>query len=226
MRIGLVSHHPRDTATATEVDDDFVRLRWCAAALVRQGLQVDWLTSTDTVDALADHVHLRPAGDDALPPTCRYVLPCQPYDFKGVRLFCVDRTLWQERSLHTRLFTFLCLLQRELPYTALHTWGPISVAYLGVYTARFLGLPAVVSYGRQTLQDGPQETYLWQWVARHATRALVASCIDRERLLAHSDLTLVRVHVVNPALRALGRTMVAQYQSLPCSVGEKPYGPR
>jgi hypothetical protein len=215
MHIALVSYHPIDTATATEGDDDFLRLRQCAAALVRQGFQVDWLTSTDTVDALADQARLRPAGDDALPPTCRYVIPCQPYDFQGVRLFCVDRTLWQERSLYTRLFTFLCLLQHELSWTALHTWGTISVAYLGVYTARFLGFPAVVSYGQQILQDGPQETYLWQWVARHATIALVASCTARERLLMHSDLTPARVRVVNPALHALGSTMMAMYRSLP-----------
>lgn len=219
MRIALVSYHPIATSADAETCHDLLTLRQYAVILVRHGLQVLWLTSAETATALADDVSLLPTGEDDLPETCRHVIPCQPYRFEGVRLLCVDDSLWQQRALHTRLYTFVRLLQRELSCAVLHTWGTFPAAYLGVYTARLLGLPAAVYYSQPYLRDGPQQSFVWHWVARHLTIALVSSHADQEYLLTTSDLTPARISVIDPALSTVGPTMVSLYQTLTTSSG-------
>ena len=59
---------------------------------------------------------------------------------------CVNQEFWQHPDLHTRLFTYLCLLQRALPCAVFHTWGPWPIAYVTIYTSRFLAVLAVLSY--------------------------------------------------------------------------------
>jgi Glycosyltransferase Family 4 len=212
--IALISYHSAAYAATAHGDHELRLLRQFAAALVQQGHAVWWVSATDTADALARDASLEATGEAGLPATCRYVVPCQTYTLAGVRLFCADRTLWQEPALHTRLFTFLRLLQRELPCQVWHAWGSPPAPYLAVYTARFLHLPTVVSYGQAYLQEGPQQPFLWQWVAQHTTRAVVFSPADRTPLRATSGITLDRVQVVPPHLQSLLATMPALYSQL------------
>src|SRR5262245_40129571 len=114
-------------------------------ALAQQGHQVYWLLSTESLQALQAEAALAPAAVETLPAICRHIVPVQPYQCAEVRLLCVHQEVWQHADQHTRLFTFLCLLQRALSYDVFHAWGALPVAYLAVYTARFLAVPAVVS---------------------------------------------------------------------------------
>jgi hypothetical protein len=183
-------------------------------ALAQQGHQVQWVSSPDTIDAYAADVPLIADQADSLPETCRYVVPCRLYRLHKVRLYCIDRVVWQERPLHTRLFTLLCLLQRELPCQVLHAWGAFPAAYLTVYVARLIGIPAVVSYDTQFLHNGPQQAFEWQWVARHLSRALVASGADYKRLAATSDVTRVRIRVAPMEMPAEVEALTELYASL------------
>ena len=214
MRIGLISYHP--PYPGAEVHDwcNPTRLGQYAMALARQGHQVQWVSSPDTVDAYAADMPLIAEQVDSLPETCRYVVPCQLYRLHEVRLYCIDRTVWQERSLHTRLFTLLCLLQRELPCQVLHAWGAFPVAYLAVYVARLIGVPAVVFYDTQFLHNGPQQAFEWQWVAQHVSRALVASGADGERLAATSDIARTRIQVVPTEMPAAVAALTELYANL------------
>jgi hypothetical protein len=212
--IALISYHSAAHAVTVHGDHELRLLRQYAAALVHQGHAVWWVSATDTADVLASDACLVATGETGLPATCRYVVPCQTYTLAGVRLFCTDHTLWQEPALHTRLFTFLSLLQRELPCQVWHAWGSIPAPSLAVYTARFLHLPTVVSYGHAYLQEGPQQPFLWQWVAQHTTSAVVFSPADRAHLLATSGITLDRVQVVPPHLPSLLATMPVLYGRL------------
>jgi hypothetical protein len=216
LHIALISYHPSMPAATAYDDRELLLLRQYAAALVERGHSVWWVSATDTADALASDACLVSMGANGLPATCRYVVPCQAYVLAGVRLFCVDRILWQEPALHTRLFTFLCLLQRQLPCTVWHAWGSSPAAYLAVYTARFLGLPAIVSYGQAYLQEGPQQPFPWQWVAQHTSMALVFSHTEREQLLTTSGMTPAQVQVAQPDLQTLPASMQALYESLHC----------
>jgi hypothetical protein len=186
-----------------------------AAALAQQGHQVYWLTSPETWRAGGGDMTLGREVKGDVPPTCRYVVPCQAYRCGEIRVFCVDEAVWQQPALHTRLFTFCCLLQEALAYEVLHAWGALPVAYLAVYTARFLGLPAVVSYDQQTLRADPQQSFLWDWVTRQGSGAVVASVADRERLLAVSTLAPAQVRVIDPTMPGAGDTLTALYESLP-----------
>jgi hypothetical protein len=183
-------------------------------ALAQQGHQVQWVSSPDTVDASIADVPLIAEQTDSLPETCRYVVPCRLYRLHEVRLYCIDRAVWQERPLHTRLFTFLCLLQRELPCQVLHAWGTFPAAYLAVYVARLIGLPAVVSYDTQALDGGPQQAFEWQWVARHVSMALVASGVDGETLATTSDVARARLRVVPTETLAAVGALTELYTSL------------
>jgi hypothetical protein len=212
--IALISYHPATRTATAHQDNELQLLRRFAAALVQQGHQVWWVSATDTADALADDAGLVAAGEAGLPATCRYIVPCRAYRLEGVQLFCTDRTLWQEPALYTRLFTFLSLLQRELPCRVWHAWGSTPAPYLVVYTARFLDLPAVVSYGQAYLQEGPQQPFPWQWVAQHTTRALVFSPMDREQLRATSGITSAQIQLVLPHLPSFLATMQALYGRL------------
>ena len=212
MRIGLISYHPTvSPATAEEMDSDFQSLCRYVATLQQYGYQVHWLSSTDTAAALAQDPRLITADEQDVPATCRYVVPYQPYRFAGVSLLCVDSTCWQRPDLHTRLFTLLCLLQRERPCTVLHAWGTLGAIYMAVYTAGYLSVPAVVSYGPACRHAGPQQPFLWQWVAQHAATAVVATAADQESLVATTDLPPARVHVIDPTRPPEAHTLAALY---------------
>jgi hypothetical protein len=207
MRIALISDHPARPDVTCQ--SDFGILRQHVVALAEQDLPAFWLSSTDAAEVLRDDPALVPEGVDRLPATCRYVVPCQPYRFAGVPLFCVDRTLWQQRSLHTRLFTFLCLLQRELPSAVWHVWGNVSVTFFTVYTACFLGVPIVASYHAACIAQGSLLSFEWQWIARHVSMAMVTNPADHERLVATGAYPSTRVCLSDPA-----SATIALYQRL------------
>jgi hypothetical protein len=141
-------------------------------------------------------------------------VPGQAYDLASLQLFCIESTVWQDPALHTRLFTFLHLLQRALPAALWHAWGRAPAPYLTVYTARFLGLPVIVSYSPAALREETPEPFLWQWVAQSTSLAWVFSQTDRERLLATSGTTPDKLQVVQPELPALLAAGLAFYQQI------------
>ena len=214
MRLWLISDHPVIPQTTAEKAYDLSALRRWAVALVQQGHQVYWLLSTRSLQALHAEVALAPVAVDTLPVTCRYVVPVQPYQLAGIHIFCVDQHVWQHADLHTRLFTFLCLFQRALACDVLHAWGALAVAYLAVYTARFLAVPAMVSYDWQIRSAKSQQPFLWDWVARQVAAAVVPSVAERERLLTLSPLMSAQVHVIEPTQPEVGRTLTALYARL------------
>jgi hypothetical protein len=212
MRIGLISYHPVLSLHTPEVHSDFQGVCQSAVALHQHGFPVHWVSSTDTAEVLATDWRLVAADEQDMPATCRFVVPYHPYRFAGVPLLCVGQAVWQQPDLHTRIFTLLSLLQRHSPYTVFHAWGTLPAIYTTVYTACFLGVPAVVSYGPLCLAAHAQHPFLWQWVAQHAAVALVSSDTDRERLLAASDLSPARVHVVDPVLPTMAHTVASLYR--------------
>jgi hypothetical protein len=189
-------------------------VRRCAAALVEQGHQVYWLTSSKTLRTLHHEAAQLTMTTDILPSTCQYVVPLQTYRYEGIRLVCVNQEFWQRPDLHTRLFTYLCLFQRALPCAVLHTWGPWPIAYMIVYTARFLAVPAVLSSSPQLVSARLEQPFLWDWVARQVAAVIVPSTTEREHLLTLAPLTPVQVHVIDPAQPHLGHTLTALYTGL------------
>lgn len=169
-----------------------------AKSLVHNGLQVHWLADTGTIEALGHDPELHPAEASEMPATCRHVVPYTLHHLSGVTLIGIEPAVWRDTALHTRLFTFLCLLHRAHPLAVLHAWGSLPTAYLTVYTATFLRLPGTVFYTPSCLQDGPQQSFLWQWVAQHTALAFTASASDRERLLHTSPLPPRQVKVMDP----------------------------
>ena len=214
MRIGLSSYHPTGTTPDPETSDDFQLLCHAAVALKQQGVQIHWLSSTDTAEALAHDPRLVATEAQDVPEICRYVVPYQAYRFADIPLMCIDSALWQRPDLHTRLFTLRCLLQRASPCTMLHVWGTFPVIYLTVYTACFLGVPVVVSYGPPGLHEAPQQPFLWQWVVQHASLVLVRTEAEQQSLRAARDVPAHRVRVVDPTLPTLGATLASLYESL------------
>jgi hypothetical protein len=214
VRIGLLSYHLSSSGAEAQGGLNPTHLGQYAVALAQQGHQVQWVSSTDTVDAYAHTVPLVADQADSLPATCRYVVPCWPYRLQTVRLYGIEPVVWHERPLHTRLFTFLCLLQRALPCQVWHAWGAFPAAYLTVYTARCLGIPAVVSYDAQQLHAGPQQAFEWQWVAQHVARALVASSAEQARLTATSAIDPTRIQVVQTHVSAAVAALTVLYTSL------------
>ena len=194
---------------------DSPEVRHCAVALVRQGHQVYWLLPSDTLQMLHNGAAGLQVAPDLLPATCRSVVPVQTYHCEGIGLVCVKQEYWQRPDLHTRLFTCLCLLQRDLPCAVFHAWGPLPIAYLTVYSARFLDVPAVVS----SLSVAPEQPFLWDWVARQASAVLVPSRAERERLLTLGPLTSTQVHVLDPRQPHLGQTLTALYTRLGAAHG-------
>jgi hypothetical protein len=213
VRLCLISDYPVIPPTAAEMDYNLSTVHRCARALVQQGHQVYWLLPTESLQAFQAEAALAPAAD-TLPPTCRYIVPVQPYQYAGVRLFCVDQQVWQHPDLHTRLFTFVCLLQRALSCAVFHAWGTLSVAYLTVYTAHFLAVPVVVSYDWQLRSAQPQQPFLWNWVAHHVSAAVVPSMAEYEWLLTRSPLAPTQLHVIDPRQPQVGRTLSALYMSM------------
>ncbi len=189
-------------------------VRRCAVALVGQGHQVYWLASTAALRTLHNEAAQLTVATDILPSTCQYVVPVQTYHYEGIRLVCVDQEFWQHPDLHTRLFTYLCLLQRALPCAVFHTWGPWPIAYLTIYTARFLAVPAVLSYSSQLVSAKLEQPFLWDWVARQLAAAIVSSPAEQEHLLTLAPLTSRQVHVIDPTQPHLGQTLTALYTRL------------
>jgi hypothetical protein len=196
------------------VTGDSSAVRRCAAALVEQGHQVYWLTSSETLRTLHHEAAQLTAATDIVPATCQYVVPVQTYHYEGIRLVCVNQEFWQRPDLHTRLFTYLCLFQRALPCAVLHTWGPWPIAYMTVYTARFLAVPAVLSSSPQLVSAKLEQPFLWDWVARQVAAVIVPSTTEREHLLTLAPLTSTQVHVIDPAQPHLGHTLTALYTCL------------
>lgn len=193
MHIGLISDHTLTHSSQQQV------IRQCASALTSLNrFDVHWLLSTDTIAALVRDSALQPADARDLPPTCRYVIPYTLYCLDSIWLIGLEPAFWQDTALHTRLFTFLCLLHREQPFAVLQAWGALSTLYLTVYAANFLHLPGTVFYTRSCLQDGPQQSFLWQWVARHTAMAFTGHTADRAHALRHSPLQPEQIQVFDP----------------------------
>jgi hypothetical protein len=189
-------------------------VRRYAVALVEQEHQVYWLASTEALRTLPNETAQFTVATDILPSTCQYVVPAQTYHYEGIRLVCVDQKCWQHPDLHTRLFTYLCLLQRALPSAVFHTWLPWPIAYLTIYTARFLAVPAVLSYSSQLVSTKLEQPFLWDWVARQVAAAIVSSPAEQERLLTLAPLSARQVHVIDPMQPHLGQTLTALYTRL------------
>jgi hypothetical protein len=187
----------------------------CAVALAQQGHQIYWLLPSDALQMLANGAVGLQTAPDLLPATCRSVIPVQTYHFEGIDLVCVNQECWQRPDLHTRLFTCLCLLQRDVPCAVFHAWGPLPIAYLTVYTARFLNVPAVVS----SLSAEPEQPFVWDWVARQAAAVIVPSMAERERLLTRGLLSATQVHVLDPRQPHLGQALTALYARLGAAHG-------
>lgn len=185
-----------------------------AVALVEQGHQVYWLASTEAVRTLHKEAVQLTVATDILPATCQYVAPMQTYHYEGIRLLCVNQEFWQHPDLHTRLFTYLCLLQRALPCAVFHTWDPWPIAYLTIYTARFLAVPAVLSYSSRFVSTKLEQPFLWDWVAQQVAAAIVSNPAEQERLLTLAPLTSRQVHVIDPTQPHLGQTLTALYTRL------------
>ena len=193
---------------------DSLDVRRYAVALVAQGHQVYWLASTETLRTLHNGAAPLTVATDILPATCQYVVPVQTYHYEGIRLMCVDQECWQHPDLHTRLFTYVCLFQRALPCAVLHTWSPWPIAYLTIYTARFLAVPAVLSYSSQLASAKLEQPFLWDWVARQVAAAIVPSPAEQERLLTLAPLSARQVQVIDPTQPHLGQTLTALYTRL------------
>jgi hypothetical protein len=187
----------------------------CAVALVQQGHQVYWLLPPDALQTLRNRAAELQVAPDLLPATCRSVIPVQTYHCEGIRLVCVTQECWQRPDLHTRLFTCLCLLQRDLPCAVFHALGPLPIAYLTVYTARFLDVPAVVSF----ISTEPEQPFVWDWVVRQASAVIVPNMAERERLLTLGPLISTQVHVLDPMQPRLGPALTALYVRLGATHG-------
>lgn len=190
-------------------------VRRYAITLVRQEHQVYWLLPSEALQMLPNGTAGLQEVPDLLPTTCRSVVPVRTYHYEGIRLVCVSQECWQRPDLHTRLFTCVCLIQRDLPCAVFHTWGPLPIVYLTVYTARFLDVPAVVS----AASGAAEQPFLWDWVARQASAVIVPSGAERQRLLALGPLTSTQVHVLDPMQPHLGPALTALYARLGAAHG-------
>jgi hypothetical protein len=214
MRIGYISYHPTSPADPVPANDVHALYRLVRAA-VAHGFQLHWLSATEAVEGLDREGRLDAARDEDVPATCRHVIPYKAYHLDGELLFSVAEAFWQDPGLHTRLFTFLCLLQRQCPATIFHVWGPLPIVYLGVYTARYLGLPVIGTYNALCLRHGPQQPFMWQWVAEHVTLGLVAGQEHRQVLQATTTLPQHRIRVLDAADPTAGATLAALYHTMP-----------
>lgn len=185
--ICVVSHH----AATTAVDEAYRRAAMDLCGDVRRlaeiGYRVTWITSTEAIDACASDMALEPSQND-LPLTCRYVLPCQPYRLAGAAVFAVDREVWRDTARQTRLFSFLCLMYRELAWNVVHARGELAAVFVAIYTAQFLGIPALVSYDDALIVSGEQQPFVWRWINRHVALASVRCEADRLRVLEMGEL--------------------------------------
>ena len=194
--ICVVSYHANSAAVDKPTRGTVVVVCEAAQRLAALGHRVDWITSPDTIATYAHDAAFVPASQDDLPPTCRYVLPCQPYRLADVTLFAVAPEVWRNTELQTRLFSFLCLLQRELEWDVMHAMGDLTAVFVSVYTAQFLGIPVVVSYDDNLIATGQRQPFVWRWINRHVALASVHCEADRQRLLKASDLMAKDIQVI------------------------------
>jgi hypothetical protein len=83
-----------------------------------------------------------------------------------------------------------------------------------VYTARFLGIPAVVSDIVPTLDADPQQGFVWQWVAQHASRAVVDRAAERQLWLSAGAVSAAQIEVIDPVSPEYVDTLINVYQRL------------
>jgi hypothetical protein len=83
-----------------------------------------------------------------------------------------------------------------------------------VYTARFLGLPTVVSHIVPVLDTDPQQAFMWQWVAQHTSRAVVSSAAERQRWLSTGALSATQIEVIDSTSLEYVATLRNIYQQL------------
>ena len=220
MRITLV--HPTHPSGAAEEASSTVNapaLLLYARRLIQLGIEVIWISSTATAEALEDKADLAPAAED-LPATCRHVLSCQSFRLPGLHLFCVDTSVWYEPTLQTRLFTFLCLLHPHLPGSVWQTWADGGSAFLTVYTARFVDCPVVVIYPQQQispLNPLPPPDFTDLWIGRHTSAAVVPTPAARQQLIATGHIPAAQqpaIYVVNPVSPQADTAMANLYRHL------------
>jgi hypothetical protein len=173
VQICVLSYYPPALVAESAVQQELIALGHYAATLAHHGHQVVWLCAQDMLRWCDRALVAETAA--SLPPTCRYVVPCHPYRLAGVQGLAVADAVWQQPDLHTRLFTLLCLLHRVYHWEVVHVWGASAAMYLGVYTARFLGLPAVASYGAASLWHDTQPSFMTIWTRQYASVGLVAT---------------------------------------------------
>ncbi len=191
---------------------DHLESRDAVVALGQQGHDVSWLVPTAYLPTLSVETERLTVATDILPATCQHVIPLQAYHYQGVQLLVISQTLWQQPELHTRLFTLLCLLHRAAPYQVFHTWGPVPLAYLTVYTARFVAVPAVVSCDAAMLAAREHQPFLWDWMLRQAAAMVVPSRAERAQLVSHN--AGLPVSVLDTTHPALGQRLTALYAGL------------
>lgn len=156
LRLGLIGDH--------------VALKPLALALAQEGHTVCWFLPAAVVSTLMPTA--QPLTHEHLPATCRHVLPVQVSTTHGVWLLGLEQTLWEDAGLHTRLFTLLGLWHRVQPWHVLQAGSPLALAYLTVYTARFLGVPAAVWVDETLLAARTVQPFRWEWITRHAAALL------------------------------------------------------
>lgn len=214
MRIGLVSDIDETIQCDVAARDGVAAVALFVRLLRQQGFWIQWITANDTARALSHEADLTAVDAASMPPTCQYVLPYELYRFEGADLVCLPRSFWQDRALHTRLFTFIGLMQRERPCALWQTWATLATTYLTAYTAAFLDLPCAVYYTAACLSEAPQQGFLWQWVTEHARAGLVGVSSDRDHLLATAALAPESVQVIDPRVTTTGERIAALYQTL------------
>lgn len=211
MRLSMVSYHPLEPGAGHADSAELWELAQAVGALAQDGHEITWLTSSDILSMPIPALH--PEKIEGLPVTCRDVVPCQVYRLFGALVIGVEAQVWQRADLHTRLFTLLCLLHRELGWQVMHAWGELTALFLGVYTACFVGVPAVVSYGSRRRSGEEDGSWPWHWVQQHLSAALVRSVDEREALCRTGmDPALTKVYTpaamgVVPELRALHQAL-------------------
>ena len=206
MRMGLVSDKRSPLAP--------LRLYQVIQEMGRRGHEVLWIATTEMADAVRAQYNLTASGIEQVPATCRYVVPCTWYDLDGGRLVEVEPDLLQDATLQTRLFTYICLIQRELPCHIWHAWGGIEVAYLTVYTARFLGLPAAVSCPEAWPDETAPLAFVEKWVMQHLDVMLAGSERHKQRLQRHTGYTQTRIEVTPFTSPGALAEMIAGYETL------------
>jgi hypothetical protein len=83
-----------------------------------------------------------------------------------------------------------------------------------VYTARFLGLPAVVSDIVPALDADPQQAFVWQWVAQHVSQAIVDSAAERQLWRSAGAVSAAQIKIIPSAALEYVDALINIYQRL------------